>query len=55
MKPEVIGHSLQISKLTISTQIKMVISKLFYPFVISDAGDSHMEYELNTKPDYVHM
>ena len=33
---------MKIAKSTISTEINMVISILFYPFGISSARDSHM-------------
>ena len=36
-------------------QKKMESSRPFYPFGISSTRDSHMEYDLNTNPDSVHM
>ena len=45
MKPEVIGHLLKIVKSTISTKIKMLIPRLFYPFGISSARDSQVDDE----------
>ena len=42
-------------KSTTSTKTIMGNSRLFSPFFLSSARDSHMEDELNTNPDSVHM
>ena len=44
MNPEVIGNLWKMVKSTISTKINIGNSRIFYPFGISGARDSHMEY-----------
>ena len=55
IKPEIIGHLRRRVKSKISTKIKMVSSRISYPFGISSARDSQIEDERNTNPEYVHM
>ena len=54
---EAISHwtLMKIAKSKISTKIKMENSRMFYPFGLSSARYSHMEYELKINPDSVTM
>ena len=52
---EVIGSLWKVVRWTISTKIKMGISRLFDQFGLSSGRDYHMEDEWITEADSVHI